>query len=71
MRYFFHIIGVSSTFRDTRGQHFSTINEAKVHAAVVAGELGADGGAYRGFAVCLVNDQGVEMARLPVPGNPS
>jgi hypothetical protein len=70
VRFFFHIIGSRSTFTDEEGQNFASVNDAKTYAAVIVSELGADGGAYNGFVVSVVDGRGAEVARLPVPCNP-
>ena len=42
------------------------LDDAKAHAVVIARELAMDGDAYHGFAVCVIDDRGTEVARVPV-----
>jgi hypothetical protein len=65
-RYFFHVVGVTSTFRDESGQEFASLEGAKKHAGVIAGELAAEGEVYRGFTVCVVDALGTEVASVPI-----
>jgi hypothetical protein len=64
--YFFPIRCKNLSIDDAQGQRFSTLDEAKAHAAVIAGELAQDGKAYQDCAVCVLNETGQEVARLPI-----
>jgi hypothetical protein len=44
---------------------FSAVEEARAHASVVAGELAQDTG-WEGFSVLIADENGNEVARLPV-----
>jgi hypothetical protein len=68
-RYFFHVVGGDSAFRDEEGRSFPTLLDAKAYAAVIAGELSRKGENYQGFVVCVANEHGKEVARVPIEGN--
>jgi hypothetical protein len=40
------------------------------YAAVIAGELSGESENYQGFAVCVADEQGREVARVPIDGDP-
>jgi hypothetical protein len=66
LRYLFHVMSDGYFYRDEVGRHFDHLDDAKAHAAVIARELAMDGDAYHGFAVCVIDDRGTEVARVPV-----
>jgi hypothetical protein len=68
--YFFHVIGADGAFRDEEGRSFRALEDAMAYAAVIAGELSGDGENYQGFAVCVADEQGREVARVPIEGDP-
>ena len=43
IRYFFHVRRGGFTYQDTRGTWFSTPDEARTHAELIATELAPDG----------------------------
>lgn len=51
---------------DGRGTILSGSEAARPHASVIAAELAQDGNEYRGREVFAVDDDGNEIARLPV-----
>jgi len=63
-RYFFHIAN-GKTFKDDLGELFLGIAEAMAHAADIAKALGEDPG-WRGCSVVAENENGAEIARVPV-----
>jgi DNA-binding CsgD family transcriptional regulator len=63
VRYFFYISDQSSTTRDDDGRVLSGQDVAMLRAAVIAIELTRDGGYRRGYLVCVVDEQGNEVAR--------
>ena len=65
-RYWFHAVCEDRTYRDEVGRDFGSPEEAFAHAETIAKELAADGGAYRGYAVRVLDEQGREVAFLPV-----
>ena len=69
-RYFFHVIGVDGAFRDEEGRSFPALQDAMAYAAVIAGELSGESENYQGFAVCVADEQGREVARVPIDGDP-
>jgi hypothetical protein len=62
-RYFFHVIGADSAFRDEAGRRrsFLALPDAEAHAAVIAAELSRKGENYQGFAVCVSDEEGREL----------
>lgn len=66
MRYFFHISSDGMTFEDETGTVLPGAETARLHASVIAAELAQDGDEYHGFDVCAVDEDGNEIARMPV-----
>jgi hypothetical protein len=69
--FFFHVIGADSAFRDEAGQSFLALPDAEAHAAVIAAELSRKGENYQGCAVCVFDEEGRELARVPIAGDTS
>jgi hypothetical protein len=63
-RFFFHVSD-GSTFKDEDGEDFPGIASARAHAARIAHEL-AEAGDYRGFAIKVTDEQGNEVAYIPI-----
>ena len=66
-RFFFHVVGGGSEFRDENGGHFETLEDAVAHGTKIAAELAQDGDHYRGFVISVADDQDNELARVAVP----
>ena len=66
MRYFFHVLDGLKTITDETGTVLSGPEAARLQAAVIATELAQDGDHYQGFVVCAIDEQGNEIARVPV-----
>ena len=66
MLYFFHVSGDGKTFEDETGTVLPDAGTARLHASVIAAELAQDGEEYRGFQVYAVDEDGNEIARMPV-----
>jgi hypothetical protein len=66
VRYLFHVMCDGYFYRDEVGRRFDRLDDAKAHAVVIARELAMDVDAYHGFAVCVIDDRGTEVARVPV-----
>ncbi len=66
VRYLFHVMSDGHAYRDEVGRRFAKPEDAEVHALTVARELAMDGKAYHGFAVCIIDDRGNEVVRVPV-----
>lgn len=66
LRYFFDISDGTSMFEDDHGQTFATLKEAKAAASVFAAELATDSGQYRGFEIYVTDEDGNDVARLPI-----
>jgi hypothetical protein len=67
LRYFFHVTDGMSTFKDEEGQNFSSLDDAKANAMVIASELAVDE-TYRGCTIWVTDDQGNEVARVVITG---
>jgi hypothetical protein len=65
-RYFFHVVGRDSKFKDENGQHFGTLQDVAAHAAKIAAELAQDGDHYADFVVCITDENGKEVMRVTV-----
>jgi hypothetical protein len=65
-RYFFHVTSVHRTYADEIGQEFASLKDARKQAEVIAAKLALADDSYRGFAVCILNSQGVEVTRVPI-----
>ena len=71
-QYFFDVTNGESTFKDAAGATFSSLEDARAHAVLFAGELAADGhhyvgfDDYRGFLIRVVDEEGNGVAQVPV-----
>jgi hypothetical protein len=65
VRYFFHVMN-HTAYKDEVGRSFSDVGIAIAHATVIARELAIEAEHYVGFSVCVTDDQGNEMARVPI-----
>jgi predicted 2-oxoglutarate/Fe(II)-dependent dioxygenase YbiX len=70
VQYFFDVTNGASTFKDAAGATFSSLEDARAHAVLIAGELAADGHHYVGFEVVVADRHGHERVRVAV-GRPS
>ena len=66
MRYFFHVISDRTPYKDEAGRSFSDFKIATANATVIARELAIEGEDYVGFSICVTDDQGNEVARVPI-----
>jgi hypothetical protein len=67
--YYFHVVSADGAFKDEEGRSFPASQDAIAYAVVIAGELSGDGENYRGFAVCVADEHGKEVARVPIEGS--
>jgi hypothetical protein len=67
LQYFFHVTDGHSTYRDESGSLHLSFADAYAEASRIAGELARDG-AGPGFTVCMVEQDGNEVARVPIDG---
>ncbi len=67
-RYYFPVIGKGITYPDSAGALLAGPEAAKLRATLIAAEL-AYKGIYRGFEVCVLDDEGFEIARRTVVGS--
>ena len=66
VRYLFQIVRNDSIFnKDEGGQIFSTVEDAKPHALIIARQLIEDAG-RDGHVVTIMDQIGTEVARLPI-----
>ena len=65
-RYFFHVRDGEEAFDDETGKVYLTCEAAKATAAQIARELAADDATYQGYHVCVIDEDGNKVARLPV-----
>jgi hypothetical protein len=65
VRYFFHVSD-HTTYKDAVGRSFSSVEIAIAHASVIASELAIEAEDYVGYSVCVTDDQGNEVARVPI-----
>jgi hypothetical protein len=65
-RYFFQVMGNGHIFKDDVGRTFVRLEDAASHATVLARELAGDGAHYHGFAVCVIGENGMEVARVAI-----
>ena len=66
VRYFFHVMSDHTAYKDEVGRSFSNVEIAKAHATVIARELAIEAEDYVGYSVCVTDDQGNEVARVPI-----
>ena len=63
-RFFFHVLD-GSVVKDEDGEELPSAESARAHAAQIAKEL-AQAGEYGGFAVKVLDEQGNEVAYVPI-----
>jgi hypothetical protein len=66
LRYFFHFVSNGSVFEDSKGEHFSSVEEAINNARVMAVMLKADGSRNRTQMILVTDHKGTELARVDV-----
>jgi hypothetical protein len=66
VRYFFHVASDHTIYKDEVGRNFSNVEIAIAHATVIARELAIEAENYIGFSVCVTDDHGQEVARVPI-----
>ena len=68
MRYFFHVMSDHdpTIYKDEVGRSFSDFGIARAHATVIARELAIEAENYVGFSVCVTDDHGHKVARVPI-----
>ena len=68
--YYFDVVGERATCPDNMGTRLIGPEAAKLQATIIAAELAHAGSFYRGCEVCVVDDEGHEIARRPILMNP-
>jgi hypothetical protein len=61
---FFHVKN-GSTFKGEEGENYPNLETARAHAAKIASELAKET-SYEGFAVSVTDEQGNEVAYVPM-----
>jgi hypothetical protein len=64
VRYFFHVMSDHTAYKDGVGRSFSHVEIARAHATVIAREL--RGRELCWLFGCVTDDQGKEVARVPI-----
>jgi len=54
-----------STFKDEEGEDWPSLEAARAHAVMIASELLQEGN-YEGYAVSVTDEQGNEVAYVPI-----
>jgi hypothetical protein len=65
-KYYFHVTDGRSTYRDSEGSSHPSLAKAHLEASRIAAELACDGVEYTGYEICLVDEEGNELMRVPV-----
>jgi hypothetical protein len=67
-QYYFNVQDKFGNFkdRDFKGAAYPSLADACAQALRIATELSQDGEAYVGFIVCVVDQQGSQVATVPV-----
>jgi hypothetical protein len=69
-QYYFHVTDGHCTYNDDNGSLHLSSTDAYTQALRIAGELASDDArAYTGFIVCVVDQDGNEVARVAIDGN--
>lgn len=68
LRYFFHVQN-GRLYKDEIGQDFSSVEDVRSCAAVIARELARDGRQNMGIAVLVIDENENEVARVPISRN--
>jgi hypothetical protein len=66
-RFFFHVKNDSTFFKEEEeeGENYPNLETARAHAAKIASELAKETG-YEGFALSVTDEQGNEVAYMPI-----
>jgi hypothetical protein len=65
-RYFFHLVGDHASFPDATGWRFSTFEDAKAEAVMIARDLATENNDFVDYVVRVANDSGQTLALVPV-----
>jgi hypothetical protein len=66
-RFYFNVgDGKTVVLKDDTGDSHADIDEAMAQAAVIARELGEDEHQWRGHSVVVVDEDGMEIGRVPI-----
>ena len=66
--YYFHVTDGRTTYNDDNGSLHLAFADAHTEALRIAAELASDDRAYPGFIVRMVDQDGNEVARVPIDG---
>ena len=65
-RFSFHVKNDSTFFKEEEeGENYPNLETARAHAAKIASELAKETG-YEGFALSVTDEQGNEVAYMPI-----
>ena len=65
-RFFFHVKNDSTFFKEEEeGENYPNLETARAHAAKIASELAKETG-YEGFALSVTDEQGNDVAYMPI-----
>jgi hypothetical protein len=68
-RFFFHVKNDSTFFKEeeeeVKWENYPNLETARAHAAKIASELAKETG-YEGFALSVTDEQGNEVAYMPI-----
>ena len=64
-RFSFHVKNDSTFFKEEEGENYPNLETARAHAAKIASELAKET-SYAGFAVSVTDEQGNEVAYVPI-----
>ena len=64
-RFFFHVKNDSTFKEEEEGENYPNLETARAHAAKIASELAKETG-YEGFALSVTDEQGNEVAYMPI-----
>jgi hypothetical protein len=65
-QYYFHVRNGAEAFMDREGSIHPSLGEACSEALRIAGELVRDEEAYAGYFISVVDQEGFEVASMPV-----
>ena len=69
-RFFFHVKNDSTFFKEEEGENYPNLETARAHAAKIDSELAKETG-YEGFALSVTDEQGNEVAYMPIDEPPT
>jgi hypothetical protein len=68
-RYYFHVTDGRNAFQDEVGTLCSTPEDAAAYGNAIGSELATEAQHYNGFTVHVIDEDGYEVARVPIRPN--